>query len=122
MGRKNNDLEKRLNEVLADQSAPLEEATGLLKKSVTCRTCKGSLTYIDRYRSASEDIVLRDLPAARSSNVETRLWNAHSRINLLYRKRLSKVSGAIIYHGYIVSCARSSARKRPAKMLKLANS
>lgn len=75
LAEKNNDLEKRLNEVLADQTAPTAEITALLKK----------------YRAASEDILLRDPTTARSSNVETRLWAAHSRINATYRKKLSKL-------------------------------
>lgn len=44
-----------------------------------------------RFRSASEDVALRDLLSARSHDVENRLWVAHSRANATFRKQLSKV-------------------------------
>lgn len=67
--------EKQFDQTLADSSLPLASA----------------ITQLHEYRLAADDILQRDFLYARTSDVETRLWAAHSRLNARMRKQLSKL-------------------------------
>lgn len=55
--------------------------------------CRPWIRHADtiRYRLAADHVVACDFLRARSTDVETRLWSAHSRLNARLRKQLSKL-------------------------------
>ncbi|KAG9968328.1 hypothetical protein KCU78_g24258, partial [Aureobasidium melanogenum] len=46
---------------------------------------------LQQYRSAAAHALASDFLAARAADIETRLWNAHNRLNVRLRKQLSKL-------------------------------
>lgn len=50
------------------------------------------LTIRHRFRAACQNAILQDFETSRSIDVETRLWDAHVKINTRFRKLLSRVS------------------------------
>ncbi|KAL4890483.1 hypothetical protein BDV59DRAFT_95167 [Aspergillus ambiguus] len=46
--------------------------------------------FLSEFRVACQNAILRDFEAARSNNVEARLWDAHLKINTRFRKLLAR--------------------------------
>lgn len=46
----------------------------------------------NRYRSVCQSAILLDFDTARETDVEGRLWDAHLKLNIRFRKQLSRVS------------------------------
>ena len=86
---------------LAEKEPTFTEISQFLSESVRCLLCGNhsrnlKLTtvacYRNRFRVACQNAILLDFEAARANNVETRLWDAHLKINTRFRKLLARVS------------------------------
>lgn len=66
------------------------EAEGKLLKSLAEKepTFTEIFHYLFEFRAACQNVILQDFETSRSLDVETRLWDAHVKINARFRKRL----------------------------------
>ncbi|KAL5362770.1 hypothetical protein BJX96DRAFT_186387 [Aspergillus floccosus] len=74
------DAEKELLKSLAEKEPTFTEISQFLSESVRCLL----------FRVACQNAILLDFEAARANNVETRLWDAHLKINTRFRKLLAR--------------------------------
>ncbi|KAH1908091.1 hypothetical protein KXW29_006913 [Aspergillus fumigatus] len=68
------------------------EAEGKLLKSLAEKepTFTEIFHYLFEFRAACQNVILQDFETSRSLDVETRLWDAHVKINTRFRKLLSR--------------------------------